>query len=116
MVHGVSVVWLPVSDMDQAVTFYSETLGLTVRDRQEEWAELEANGLRIGLNARESPAGDGGAVIAFQPDGGIEGAVQELKGLGVEFAGDVSDHPWGRIAAFVDPDGNALQLFEPPSD
>lgn len=115
MVHGVSVVWLPVSDMDQAVKFYGETLGLSVREQQDEWAELEANGLRIGLNGRKSASGDGGAVIAFQPDGGLDGAVAELKDSGVEFVGDISEHPWGRIAAFEDPDGNSLQLFEPPA-
>jgi len=116
MVHGVSVVWLPVTDMQRAVDFYSGTLGLTVGQRQEEWTELEANGLKIGLNARdeESPAGDGGAVVAFQPEGGIEGAVEELKGAGADVDGNISEHPWGRIAAFRDPDGNALQLYEPP--
>lgn len=114
MVHGVSVVWLPVSDMGRAVQFYGETLGLSVREQQDEWAELEANGLRIGLNARESPAGDGGAVIAFQPEDGLDAAFEELKANGVTFAGDISEHPWGRIAAFEDPDGNSLQLFEPP--
>jgi catechol 2,3-dioxygenase-like lactoylglutathione lyase family enzyme len=50
-----------------------------------------------------------------RPDEGIESAVEELKGKGVEFAGDVSDHPWGRVASFKDPDGNDLQLYEPPA-
>ena len=34
---------------------------------------------------------------------------------GVEFEGDVSEHPWGKIASFKDPDGNDLQLYEPPT-
>ncbi len=117
MVHGVSVVWLPVTDMGRAVEFYGQTLGMEVEQQESEWAQLRANDLRIGLNARdeESPGGDGGAVIAFSPEGGIDGAVDELKGKGVEFAGEISDHPWGRIATFKDPDGNDLQLYEPPS-
>ena len=116
MVHGVSVVWLPVTDMQRAVDFYSGTLGLSVGQQESEWAELEANGLKIGLNARdkESPSGDGGAVVAFQAEGGLEGAVQELEGAGVQLDGGISEHPWGRIAAFRDPDGNALQFYEPP--
>ena len=116
MVHGVSVVWLPVTDMGRAVRFYSETLGLEVQDQQDEWSQLKVGGLQVGLNARdeESPGGDGGAVLAFQPDGGIDAAVEELEGNGVEFAGGISDHPWGRIATFKDPDGNDLQLYEPP--
>ena len=116
MVHGVSVVWLPVTEIDRAVKFYGETLGLEVQDQQEQWAQLKAGNQPVGLNAREeeSPGGDGGAVLAFSPEGGIDAAVEELKGRGVEFAGDISDHPWGRIATFKDPDGNDLQLYEPP--
>jgi predicted enzyme related to lactoylglutathione lyase len=115
MVHGVSVVWLPVMEMERSVAFYEGTLGLKRLDVQEQWAELEANGLRIGLNAREEETpGDGGAVLAFQPEGELDDAVAELKQKGVEFEGGISEHPWGRIAAFRDPDGNALQLYAPP--
>lgn len=116
MVSGVATVWFPVTDMDRAVGFYRDTLGLSVTQQEPEWAELKADGLTIGLNARdeESPAGDGGAVVAFRPDGEIEQAVEELKGQGVEFVGDISDHPWGRLASFKDPDGNDLQLYAPP--
>jgi predicted enzyme related to lactoylglutathione lyase len=116
MVHGVSVVWLPVTDMQRAVDFYSNTLGLTVSQQESEWSELEANGLKVGLNGRdeESPGGDGGAVLAFQTEGSLEDAVAELEGAGVKLDGGISEHPWGRIAAFRDPDGNALQFYEPP--
>jgi predicted enzyme related to lactoylglutathione lyase len=117
MMQGIATVWLPVTDIDRAVGFYRDTLGLSVGRQESEWAELQADGLRIGLNAHdeESPAGDGGAVVAFRPEAGIEEAVQELKGKGVEFAGDVSEHPWGKVATFKDPDGNDLQLYAPPS-
>ena len=56
----------------------------------------------------------GGAVIAFRPAEGLDEAVERLSGEGVEFVGGVSEHPWGRIAPFKDPDGNSLQLYEPP--
>jgi len=116
MVQGISVVWLPVTDIGRAVGFYSETLGLGVSQQEAQWAEVEAGDVKIGLNARdeETPGGDGGAVIAFRPQGDIDGAVEQLRGKGVEFAGGVSDHPWGRVATFKDPDGNDLQLYEPP--
>ena len=117
MVQGISVVWLPVTDMSRAVGFYGDTLGLDVQEQQEEWAQLKAGQVQIGLNAREeeTPGGEGGAVIAFRPDGGLDDAVQALEGKGVQFVGGVSEHPWGRIASFKDPDGNDLQLYEPPS-
>jgi len=113
---GVATVWLPVTDMQRAVGFYADTLGLRVKQQQDEWAELEADGLTIGLNAREeeTPGGQGGAVIAFRPDAELETALEHLGGKGVTFNDGISDHPWGRIANFSDPDGNALQLYAPP--
>ena len=118
MVKGVSTVWLPVNDMQQALRFYGDTLGLPVKERDGDWAEVDADGLTIGLNARDSeqPGREGGAVIAFRPEGSIDDAVEQLKGKGVDFAGGITDQPWGRIAAFHDPDGNVLELYEPPSD
>ena len=116
MLNGVSTVWLPVNDMDRALGFYGDTLGLKVKENHGEWAEVDADGLTIGLNARESeqPGGEGGAVIAFRPQGSMEDAVEALTGKGVDFADGISEHPWGRIAAFHDPDGNVLELYEPP--
>jgi predicted enzyme related to lactoylglutathione lyase len=102
--------------MSRAVEFYRDTLGLKVESAQDDWSDLEANGLKIGLNGREDVAGsEGGAVITFQPEGGIDEAVEELRGNGVQFTGGISDHEWGRIAPFKDSEGNDLQLFEPPT-
>jgi len=118
MVEGVASVWLPVDDMSRAIGFYRDTLGLEVTDHDGDWAEVQANRLKIGLNAREDDGAgaSGGAVIAFQPEGGIDDAVEQLRSQGVEVPGEVSDHPWGRIATFRDSEGNDLQLFVPPTD
>ena len=51
-------------------------------------------------------------MIAFAVSDDIESSVDELKAAGVEIAGDVAEHPWGKVATFVDPDGNELQLYE----
>jgi predicted enzyme related to lactoylglutathione lyase len=115
MVEAIATVWLPVTDMQRALSFYEDTLGLGVEQREDEWSMVRVGDVGIGLNARESPSGDGGAVIAFRADEEIESAVETLKGKGVEVVGGVTDHPWGRVATFKDPDGNDLQYYEPPS-
>ena len=73
------------------------TLGLDVTEHDNDWSEVDANGVKLGLNGSEpeSPHGDGGALVAFQPDGEIDEVVHRLP--------------------FKDPDGNDLQLYEPPS-
>lgn len=116
MIKTISAVWLPVKDMPRALKFYGDTLGLDVTEHDDDWSEIELDGQRIGLNAKpsESPSGDGGALIAFRPDGELEDEVTRLKDAGVEFTGDISEHAWGRIAPFKDPDGNDLQLYTPP--
>jgi len=55
-------------------------------------------------------------VIAFQPQAGLDPTVERLRHDGVEIAGEITEHPWGRIATFKDPDGNDLQLYEPPAE
>ena len=116
MIDGIATVWLPVSDMDRALQFYAETLGLDIEQQEEDWSMVTAGSVSIGLNGRdaEHSGGEGGAVIAFRPSEDIEDAVESLSAEGVEIAGGVTDHPWGKVATFRDPDGNELQLFEPP--
>jgi len=116
MIEGVASVWVPVDDMERAIGFYRDTLGLDVADHDGEWAEVQANTLKIGLNAREGEGSgaSGGPVIAFAPEDGIEDAVGRLREQGVDFPGEISDHPWGRIATFRDSEGNDLQLYVPP--
>ena len=117
MVEGVANVWVPVEDIERALDFYRDTLGFSVIKRDGIWAEVDADGLNIGLNGRE-PEGTqagGGPVITFQPEAGLEAAVEGLKGKGVEFPAEISEHEWGRVATFKDSEGNDLQLYEPPS-
>ncbi len=116
MVNGVAAVWLPVQDMDRAVAFYSDTLGLEVVMTSPDWSEVDANGLKVGLNAREAAGAgaDGGAVVSFQPDGALESEVEQLKGKGVTFTGDIASYEWGRLIPFKDSEGNDLQLYSPP--
>jgi predicted enzyme related to lactoylglutathione lyase len=116
MIKGVANVWVPVQDIEQALAFYQNTLGFSLIKRDGPWAEVDAGGLNIGLNGRE-PEGaqsSGGPVITFQPEAGLDTAVEDLKGKGVEFPAGISEHDWGRIATFNDTEGNDLQLYEPP--
>jgi predicted enzyme related to lactoylglutathione lyase len=116
MASGVATVWVPVSDMSRAVDFYSGKLGLEVQSQDADWSMIDANGVTIDLNGRESASGGsgGGAVITFQPDTDIDDEVERLSQAGVDFTGGISDHPWGRVAPFKDSEGNDLQLYAPP--
>jgi predicted enzyme related to lactoylglutathione lyase len=109
---------MPVRDIERAKGFYRDTLGLQITNEDGEWAEVDADGLTIGLNGREpSGAGStGGPVVTFRPEGGLEEAVGSLQKRGVEVPAGISEHPWGRVATFKDSEGNDLQLYEPPNN
>lgn len=116
MIKGVANVWVPVQDIERALDFYQSTLGFSLIRRDGQWAEVDASGLNIGLNGRE-PEGtqsNGGAVITFQPEAGLDAAVEDLKSKGVQFPAEISNHDWGRVATFKDTEGNDVQLYEPP--
>ena len=44
MASGVATVWVPLDDMNRAVRFYGETLGLDVKTEGDDWTEFDANG------------------------------------------------------------------------
>jgi predicted enzyme related to lactoylglutathione lyase len=118
MLEGVAVVWMPVQDIERAKGFYRNTLGLEITNEDGDWAEVDANGLTIGLNGRE-PEGagaEGGPIVTFQPEAGLETTVDNLKDQGVEVPAGISEHPWGRVTTFKDSEGNNVQLYEPPRD
>ena len=118
MLKGVAVVWMPVQDIERAKGFYRDTLGLQITKEDGDWAEVDANGLTLGLNGRE-PSGansDGGPIVTFRPEAGLEQAVDDLKSQGVEVSAGISEHPWGRVATFKDSEGNNVQLYEPPKN
>ena len=116
MLEGVAVICMPVQDIERAKSFYGDTLGLRITNEDGDWAEVDANGLTLGLNGREPSGarGEGGPVVTFQPQAGLEETVDDLKGQGVEVPAGISEHPWGRVATSKDSEGNDIQLYEAP--
>ncbi len=106
-----------VSDMDRAVKFYSETLGLKLAYRfGNHWAAVElGKGLTIGLHpaSAQAPAGRKGSMaIGLELSGSIGEAVKTLEARGVRFQGAVNQAKAGAFVGFEDPDGNQLYMTE----
>jgi len=107
-----------VTNMDRAVRFYTETLGLKLAYRfGDHWASVEVGkGLTIGLHptSEKSPAGSkkAGMSIGLELSGSIDAAVKTLETRGVHFHGVVDEGKAGKFAHFEDPDGNSLYLAQ----
>lgn len=103
-----------VTDMDRAVAFYEEVLGLKLLRRDGgNWAEFDAGPVRLALHAAVEghPVEPGGATVAFRVDD-VEAARADLeaRGVAIDHAGEVGT--WARYATFRDPDGNTVQVIE----
>ncbi len=106
-----------VSDLDRAVQFYTDVLGLTLKQRAGDgWAEIEAPGLIIGLHpatAHGSQPGQAGSLSIGLGVADLDAAMSALKAKGVQFAPHISEDGPVRLAFFGDPDHNPLYLSAP---
>lgn len=131
MLTGIQDVYYNVADMNRAVAFYRDVLGMRVLDSNAAWTSLEFFGSRIGLHGRHDPRDErdaGGAVtvppVPHDAHGALCGATLTLRSTDLDF--DLgylekkgvrvigrSDNPWGRLAVFADTEGNLLKLMQP---
>jgi predicted enzyme related to lactoylglutathione lyase len=114
--HGNAlVVWIGVSDLEKASDFYAETIGLQVAhlDQQAGWAEFVHPhcGARLALQQvdQDELMPSGGATVIFDV-ADIEKSMHALEKSGVPFLTGIINLDGHRLATFVDPDGNHLQL------
>ena len=120
---------IPVNDVERAVKFYTEILGMKIaklnRDDMGDGlnrADLRSEDSMVVLFQRPKPmdkdalAEDGATHHAFLvDDADFELAVEKMKDWGVKvYKTPTVDRPTGRGFYFFDPDGNLLQLYARP--
>lgn len=110
---------LVVTDMDRSIKFYGEVLGLQVvldfganktlagglcLQTLETWKDfIGTDRICFGGNAAE---------MYFEEDD-FDAFVERLKGLDIEYAHPVKEHPWGqRAVRFYDPDRHVIEVGE----
>jgi len=107
------LVYLFVTDMDLAVAFYRDVLGLELQYRTgDEWAQFAAGPIQLGLHGTGStPARPGGTVAFTVAD--LDVAKAKLTEREVKVGHEGGGEGRGpRFVEFTDPDGNVLALFE----
>jgi predicted enzyme related to lactoylglutathione lyase len=107
-----------VSNMDRAVQFYTEVLGLKLTNRfGDNWATVEAGkALTIGLHPASpkypAPGTKGAIMIGLEIDEAIEGVVARLNDRGARVKGSIARDGSGNFVHLEDPDGNEIYLWE----
>jgi catechol 2,3-dioxygenase-like lactoylglutathione lyase family enzyme len=127
-------VW--VHDQDEALAFYTEKLGMELRDDVTvaelgnfRWLTVGPTGqpdVALTLMAVPGPpvfdaetANQIKALVAKGAAGGLffstddcKASYEELKGRGVEFTEEPTERPYGIDAAFRDPSGNQIRIVQ----
>jgi len=134
MLKSLTTVNVWVHDQDEALAFYTEKLGLELRDDVTvpemgnfRWLTVgvpEQNDVAIVLMAVPGPpvfdeetssklkdlVAKGAAGGLFFATDDVDGTFQELRDRGVEFSQEPTDQPYGRDAGFRDPSGNQMRM------
>jgi predicted enzyme related to lactoylglutathione lyase len=102
-------------DMDRAVKFYQEVLGLElIRRDGSNWAMFDAGPVRLALHGAVEgrPIETGGATAVFAVDD-LDASRAALEERGVEFDEHLGEvEGYARFATLRDPDGNRVQIIE----
>ena len=113
--------WTTPARFEAMRTFYVDVLELKPRSDREHFVSFAwgaDDDLRLTISVH--PGIDGSTreplrlMINLAVDD-IDAVAERLRRAGVEFTRPPETEPWGgRIATFHDPDGNTLQLLQPP--
>lgn len=119
---SIGLAWIIVKDFKKAIKFYTDVVGLKLKEMNEQWgwAELEGydgEGMRLGIAQQrlkgEDPIEPGqNAVITFTVDN-IEKAIQNMQKQGAALVGQIEEVPGHvKMQSVRDIDGNFFQLVE----
>ena len=126
-------VW--VDDQDEALAFYTEKLGMELRDDVTmpemgnfRWLSVGVPGQEVGITLMAVPGppvfeqetrdqimalmSKGAASGLFFDTDDCRASYEELKGRGVEFQQEPTEQPYGIDAGFRDPSGNQMRMVQ----
>lgn len=109
-VRKLGMVLHPVDDLEKALRFWQDALGLALRFRDgERFCALDAAGVTIALAAgteriTEAPA------VSLQVDD-VDAVVAKLEAAGAQVVSPPADGPHERRAVLRDPSGNPVVLY-----
>lgn len=113
-----------VRDVERSIAFYTGALGFAIDRRAGSFVQVSRGGLVLILSgpgtsgARDMPDGrrqePGGwnRIIVWVED--LQSEIARLRNSGATFRNDVETGPGGSQILLDDPDGNPIELHQPP--
>jgi catechol 2,3-dioxygenase-like lactoylglutathione lyase family enzyme len=135
MLKGITTVNVWVHDQDEALAFYTEKLGMELRDDVTvpemgnfRWLTVGIPGQDVSIvlmavpgapvfddetrEQLESIVAKGAAGGLFFSTDDIRASYEEMKAKGVEFSQEPVQQPYGIDAGFRDPSGNQMRMAQ----
>jgi predicted enzyme related to lactoylglutathione lyase len=111
-IHSIAIF---VNDLDRAVAFYRDTLGLPITRQGSFGAEFMVAPAHLGVHPAAHPdakamVGRHTGVTFYVPD--LLHFCGDLHAKGVRFTAEPTQMAWGIMAMIADPEGNVLALWE----
>jgi lactoylglutathione lyase len=115
MIRSLYSIAVFVTDIERAIAFYADDLGLAMTGRGSFGAEFLDGGTHLGVH----PAvhSDSKALVGrhtgmtFQVENLLD-FCERLHQRGVRFLNEPTQQSWGIMAMIADPDGNVIALWE----
>ena len=101
-----------VADMDRAVGFYRDVLGLPLRFQSPGWSEFSTGETSLALHPASSKSPAGSVEIGFNVSN-LETFYQEMSAKGVQFSTPPTKQDFGgTLAQFLDSEGGRASVAE----
>ena len=122
-IHGVGQISISVTDVDRAVEFYRDILGINFLFEvpgDNPMAFFDCSGIRLYINQPENPEHAGPSVLYFQVDSAQDSA-KDLASRGVSIESEPhiihqTENYTLWMAFFRDPDGNLMAVMSEEGD
>ena len=122
-VTGIGGIFFKCADPQKMNEWYAKHLGIPVTDwgTMFQWRELE-NPEKEGYTVWSTFPADTNYFDPSKKDfminyrvENIEALVEELKNAGVKILDEITATEYGKFVHILDPEGNNIELFEPPA-
>jgi predicted enzyme related to lactoylglutathione lyase len=113
MLRKLSLIRCAVADMDAAIIFYRDILGLSLKSQSPAWSEFDLGHTSLGLHRGEPQAlkPRSGWTLSFEVSD-VKASKEFLAAAGVTIVGDFHEIPGGVVLGISDPDGNPVDLVQ----
>ncbi len=98
-----------VADMDKAVAFYRDVLGLALRFQSPGWSEFDTGATTLALHLASDTHPAGGVELGFGVDD-VQAFYHEKSAAGVVFTEPPRTEHGTKLASFVDSEGAQVSV------